>query len=89
MKKFVDADTLKLIANKWIKDNFKESEEFDFFDFNESFNEFLHEYLLESLDEDDETIDFELDPAFRFSDLVSDYVGDLRDAYDYKNPYCG
>ena len=88
MKKFVDADTLNAIAKKWIANNFEFSDDFSEIDF----EEFLHEYLYESLfDEgiEDEYVEFELDKEFRFKDLMSDYIGDLHDAADYKNPYCG
>ena len=92
MKKFVDVDTLNAIAKKWIMNNFEFSDYFSEIDFYSEFEEFLHEYLYESLfDEgiEDEDVEFELDKEFRFMDLISDYVGDLQDAADYKNPYCG
>ena len=92
MKKFVDVDTLNVIAKKWIMNNFEFSDDFSEIDFYSEFEEFLHEYLYESLfDEgiEDEYVEFELDKEFRFKDLISDYVNDLRDAADYKNPYCG
>ena len=92
MKKFVDVDTLNAIAKKWIMNNFEFSDDFSEINFYSEFEEFLHEYLYESLfDEgiEDEDVEFELDKEFRFEDLISDYVSDLHDAADYKNPYCG
>ena len=98
--KFVYADTLDVIAKEWIKNNYnlfcdeyKEDgflvKDFDEVYFYNSFEEFLYEYLFELLDEYDETVEFEFDKAFSFNDLLSDYRSDLRDAYDYANPYCG